>query len=94
MAVTPGTGKSHIAKAIAYQEVQYLGTDDFFHRHALNALAQREARMLTIIDCDLLVLDDLFLARARQFIGSTTTTTALEVRCCLDENEYPKAIIL
>jgi Rhodopirellula transposase DDE domain len=28
----------------------------------------------------------------RQFIGSTTTTTGLEVRCCLDENEYPKAI--
>lgn len=66
----PGTGKSHIAKAIAYQailhshKVQYLETDDFFHRHALNAPAQREARMRTIIDCDLLVLDDLFLARA------------------------------
>ena len=28
----------------------------------------------------------------RQLIGSTTTTTGLEVRCCLDENEYPKAI--
>lgn len=28
----------------------------------------------------------------RQFIASTTTTTGLEVRCCLDENEYPKAI--
>ena len=28
----------------------------------------------------------------RQFIGSTTTTTGLEVRCCLDENEYPKAV--
>jgi len=27
----------------------------------------------------------------RQFIGSTTTT-GLEVRCCLDENEYPKAV--
>ena len=27
-----------------------------------------------------------------QFIGSTATTTRLEVRCCLDENEYPKAV--
>jgi hypothetical protein len=27
-----------------------------------------------------------------QFIRSTTTTSGLEVRCCLDENEYPKAI--
>lgn len=27
-----------------------------------------------------------------QFIRSTTTTTGLEVQCCLDENEYPKAI--
>jgi hypothetical protein len=28
----------------------------------------------------------------QQLIGSTTTRTGLEVRCCLDENEYPKAI--
>ncbi len=66
----PGTGKSHIAKAIAYQailqshKVQYLETDDFFHRYVLNSPAQREVRLRTIIDCDLLVLDDLFLARA------------------------------
>ena len=66
----PGTGKSYIAKAIAYQailqshKVQYLETDDFFHRYAMNSPAQREVRLRTIIDCDLLVLDDLFLARA------------------------------
>ncbi|VIO79101.1 hypothetical protein CI41S_66660 [Bradyrhizobium ivorense] len=65
----PGTGKSHIAKTIAYQailqshKVQYLETGDFFHRYALNFPAQREIRQRTI-DCDLLVLDDLFLARA------------------------------
>jgi len=41
----PGTGKSHIAKAIGYQ------------------VAQREVRLRNIIDCDLLVLDDLFLSR-------------------------------
>jgi hypothetical protein len=28
----------------------------------------------------------------RQLIGSTTTTTGLQVRCCLDENTYPKGI--
>jgi len=44
----PGTGKSHIAKAIAYQailqshKVQYLETDDFFHRYVLNP--RRNAR--------------------------------------------------
>ncbi len=37
----PGTGKSHVAKAIAYQsilqghKVQYLETDDFFNRYSL-----------------------------------------------------------
>ncbi|WP_280806726.1 ATP-binding protein [Mesorhizobium sp. LNJC394B00] len=65
-----GHREFHIAKAIAYQailhshKVQYLETDDFLHRHALNAPAQREARMRTIIDCDLHVLDDLLLADA------------------------------
>ena len=65
----PGTGKSHIAKAIGYQailqshKVQYIETDDFFHRYALSPVAQREVRLRNIIDCDLLVLDDLFLSR-------------------------------
>ena len=65
----PGTGKSHIAKAIAYQailqthKIQYIETDDFFHRYAMSAVAQREVRLRNIIDCDLLVLDDLFLSR-------------------------------
>jgi DNA replication protein DnaC len=65
----PGTGKSHIAKAIGYQavlqghKVQYIETDDFFHRTALNSPAQRETRLRALIDCDLLVLDDLFLSR-------------------------------
>ncbi|WP_309500946.1 ATP-binding protein [Bradyrhizobium arachidis] len=65
----PGTGKSHVAKAVAYQailqglKVQYLEADDFFNRYALSPAAQREARLRSIFDCDLLVLDDLFLAR-------------------------------
>ncbi len=38
----PGTGKSHVAKAVAYQailqghKVQYLEADDFFNRYALS----------------------------------------------------------
>lgn len=66
----PGTGKSHVAKAIAYQaviqghKVQYLKTDDFFNRHLLSPAPQREARLRSVIEADLLVLDDLFLARS------------------------------
>ncbi|MBP0594299.1 ATP-binding protein [Paraburkholderia sp. LEh10] len=65
----PGTGKSHVAKAIAYQavlqgyKVQYLETDDFFNRYALSPPAQRESRLRAMLDGDLLVLDDLFLSR-------------------------------
>jgi len=65
----PGTGKSHVAKAVAYQavlhrhQVQYFETDDFFNRYALSAQEQRQARLRAILDCDLLVLDDLFLSR-------------------------------
>ncbi|RKR31541.1 ATP-binding protein [Paraburkholderia sp. BL17N1] len=65
----PGTGKSHVAKAVAYQavlqghKVQYLETDDFFNRYALSPTTQREARLRAILESDLLVLDDLFLSR-------------------------------
>lgn len=64
-----GTGKSHVAKAVAYQavlhghKVQYIETDDFFNRYALSPPAQREARQRAILESDLLVLDDLFLSR-------------------------------
>ncbi|MGY3610404.1 hypothetical protein ACWGQQ_36025, partial [Bradyrhizobium sp. Lot33] len=40
-----------------------LEADDFFNRYALSPAAQREARLRSIFDCDLLVLDDLFFAR-------------------------------
>lgn len=64
-----GTGKSHVAKAVAYQavlhghKVQYIETDDFFNRYVLSPPAQREARLRAILECDLLVLDELFLPR-------------------------------
>jgi DNA replication protein DnaC len=65
----PGTGKSHIAKAVAYQatvlghDVSYVEADSEFARYAL-ADADERARMLKAwVSADLLVLDDLFLAR-------------------------------
>ncbi|SAL05634.1 IstB ATP binding domain-containing protein [Caballeronia arationis] len=66
----PGTGKSHVAKAVAYQavlqghKVQYLETNDFFNRDALFAAEQQQTRLRATLEVDLLVLDDLFLGRS------------------------------
>ena len=65
----PGTGKSHLAKAIAYQatlaghDVRYLEADTEFARYALGNAAERAALLKAWVEPDLLVLDDLFLAR-------------------------------
>ena len=65
----PGTGKSHIAKAVAYQatlqgyDVSYVEADSEFARYSL-ADADERARLIKVwVGGDLLVLDDLFLAR-------------------------------
>jgi DNA replication protein DnaC len=65
----PGTGKSHIAKAVAYQatlqghNVRYLEADTAFAHYALGSATDQQRLLRTWIDADLLVLDDLFLAR-------------------------------
>ena len=65
----PGTGKSHIAKAIAYQatlqgyRVRYAEADAELARYAVAAADERAEMMREFVDTDLLVLDDLFLAR-------------------------------
>lgn len=65
----PGTGKSHLAKAVAYQatlqghDVRYLEADTEFARYALASPAERTALLKEWVEADLLVLDDLFLAR-------------------------------
>ena len=65
----PGTGKSFIAKAVAYNavlqsyRVQYVETDEFFADYALSAPALRKTTLRPLIDADLLVLDDLFLSK-------------------------------
>lgn len=65
----PGTGKSHIAKAIAYQatlgghDVRYLEADAEFGRYALASATERIGLLKEWVEPDLIILDDLFLAR-------------------------------
>ena len=65
----PGTGKSHVAKAIAYQatlqghEARYVEADTEFARFALASPPEQAAQLRAYIEPDLIVLDDLFLAR-------------------------------
>jgi DNA replication protein DnaC len=65
----PGTGKSHIAKAVAYHatlqghDVRYLEADSVFAHYALSSAADQQRLLQPWIEADLLVLDDLFLAR-------------------------------
>jgi DNA replication protein DnaC len=65
----PGTGKSRIAKAVAYQatlqghDVRYVEADTEFARFALCNLQEQSALLRAYVEPDLLVLDDLFLAR-------------------------------
>ncbi|MGA0100178.1 MAG: IS21-like element helper ATPase IstB [Steroidobacteraceae bacterium] len=65
----PGTGKSHLAKAVAYQatlqghDVRYLEADTEFARYALASSEERTRLLQEWVQPDLLVLDDLFLAR-------------------------------
>jgi DNA replication protein DnaC len=65
----PGTGKSHLAKAVAYQatlqghDVRYLEADTEFARYALASVTERIGLLKEWVEPDLLILDDLFLAR-------------------------------
>jgi DNA replication protein DnaC len=65
----PGTGKSHIAKAIAYAAVRsglrvlYAEADELLGAIVHAAPTEKRRHLKPIIDADLLVLDDLFMAR-------------------------------
>ena len=65
----PGTGKSHVAKAVAYQAtlqgfaVRYLEADAEFARYGLATTAEQAQLLRSYVEPDILVLDDLFLAR-------------------------------
>jgi DNA replication protein DnaC len=62
----PGTGKSHVAKALAYQatlqgyDVRYVEADSTF---SLASPHEQTKRLKDLLEPDLLVLDDMFLAR-------------------------------
>jgi DNA replication protein DnaC len=65
----PGTGKSHVAKAVAYQatlqgyDARYLEADTEFAHYGLATSSEQAELLRAWIEPDLLVLDDLFLAR-------------------------------
>jgi len=65
----PGTGKSHIAKAIAYSAVRsglrvlYTEADELLSTIVPESPSDKRRHLKPIIDADLLVLDDLFMAR-------------------------------
>ena len=66
-----GTGKSHVAKAIAYSAVRsglhvtYVEADELLNNLAIAATEplRKKKLMKPLVDADLLVLDDLFLRR-------------------------------
>jgi len=65
----PGTGKSHTAKAVAYQatlqglHVRYVEADEVLAQYALASTQEQAVQVKSWCEPDLLVLDDLFLAR-------------------------------
>ena len=65
----PGTGKSHLAKAVAYHatlqgfDVRYVEADSAFAHYCLASPKEQSKLLATMLEPDLLVLDDLFLAR-------------------------------
>ena len=65
----PGTGKSHLAKALAYQatltghDVRHLEADTEFARYALANASERVDLLKEWVEPDFLILDDLFLGR-------------------------------
>jgi DNA replication protein DnaC len=65
----PGTGKSHVAKAIAYSalregwRVVYAEADTLLGSLVQTSPMEKRKRVKPLLDADLVVLDDLFLAR-------------------------------
>jgi DNA replication protein DnaC len=82
----PGTGKSHIAKAVAYQatlqghDVRYVEADTEFARYGLSSEAEQAKILRSYIEPALLVLDDLFLARRISEAGAELLQTIVHQR--------------
>lgn len=82
----PGTGKSHVAKAVAYEatlqgyRVRYAEADAELARYAVAADDERNQMMREFVDADLLVLDDLFLARRLPEAGAELLQALVHTR--------------
>lgn len=82
----PGTGKSHVAKAVAYQatlqgyHVRYLEADTALATYSLASVAEQRKILAGLLEPDLLVLDDLFLARRIAETGAELLQTLVHQR--------------
>ena len=82
----PGTGKSHLAKAIAYSALRsglrvfYTEADALLASLVLPSPAEKRKLIKPVIDADLLVLDDLFLARQLAPQGADELQSVLHKR--------------
>jgi DNA replication protein DnaC len=83
----PGTGKSHVAKAIAYSatrscySVVYAEADELLATVAQLVSANERRKVLKpVLDADLLILDDLFLARKIAIDSADDLQTILHKR--------------
>jgi DNA replication protein DnaC len=82
----PGTGKSHVAKAVAYQatlqgyHVRYVEADSAFAQFGLASPDEQGKRLQDLLEPDLLVLDDMFLARRINDAGAELLQTVVHRR--------------
>ena len=82
----PGTGKSHVAKALAYHatlqgyNVRYVEADTAFAQYSLASPDEQGKRLKDLLEPDLLVLDDLFLARRITDAGAELLQTVVHRR--------------
>ena len=82
----PGTGKSHIAKALAYQgtlqgyDVRYIEADTALAHYSLAGAEEQRKLLRALLEPDLLVLDDLFLARRIADVSAELLQTVVHQR--------------
>jgi len=82
----PGTGKSRVAKTIAYHatlqghEVRVLEADSVFAQYALSEAADQQRQLRSWVEADLVILDDLFLARRISEAASEVLQTLVHQR--------------
>jgi DNA replication protein DnaC len=83
---SPGTGKSHVAKAVAYHatlqgyNVRYVEADSAFAQFSLASPDEQGQRLKDLLEPDLLVLDDMFLARRITDAGAELLQTIVHRR--------------